>query len=175
MYIQPNSDIYIFHGVPLDNTYTDTIWFDNATAQQNYFFNSALNKIHFPANYYVRRTKQSVRVDRNQDEIYSYNYMAFRNTAYSGKWFYAFITNMTYINDNCTEIEFEIDVMQTWLFEVTLDPCLVEREHTVSDNPGENLALEPVDLGMIVCNQTLETEYFDAYHAVIAQADSSST
>lgn len=175
MYIQPNSTIYIYHGIPLDNTYTDTIYFSTEQAQQNFFLSDRYNHILFTQQSYVRQNKNRVRLDIPYDSIYNYNYMSFRNTAYGTKWFYAFITDITYINNNCTEIEFEIDVMQTWLFEVTLDPCLVEREHTATDVPGENLALEPVDLGMIVCNQTLETEFFDSYHAVIGQADSSTT
>lgn len=175
MYISPNSDIYILQDVPLDNTYTDTIYFSNVTAQHQFFLGGNFTFMHFAQNTYVRPTRQSVKVEVLADNIYHYNYMVFRNTAYGTKWFYAFITNIEYINDHCTQIDFEIDVMQTWITEVQLEPSLVEREHSATDNIGENIASEQVDLGRIICDHTVETEFFDAYHAVIASASNSTT
>lgn len=31
-------------------------------------------------------------------------------------------------------VEFEIDELQTWLFEMQLKECYIERQHTVTDN-----------------------------------------
>ena len=37
MYIAPNSTIHVLKGVPLDNTYRDTILFGTADEQRAYF------------------------------------------------------------------------------------------------------------------------------------------
>lgn len=170
MYIQPNSDIYIFHGIPLDNTYTDTIYFESLEAQTAFFMSNRYNNIHFFGQSYQRENRNYCRLNILADDILDYNYMAFRNTSYGSKWFYAFITQINYVNDHMTEVEYEIDVMQTWLFETTLDPCMVVREHTANDAIGAHLAPEPVDIGRIICDSVFETPYFDSYVAVIAMA-----
>ena len=90
--------------------------------------------------------------DVKADDIYKCNYMMFRNTAYGNKWFYAFITGIEYVNDNCTNVTFEIDVMQTWFFVHNMDACFVEREHPVTDEIGEHYEPENVDTGEYVFN-----------------------
>jgi len=51
------------------------------------------------------------------DYFYDCNYLCFQNGGFGNKWLYAFISDILYINENCTAITFEIDVMQTWLFD----------------------------------------------------------
>ena len=52
----------------------------------------------------------------------------YQNENYSNKWFYAFITNMTYVNDGLTYVQIATDVYQTWQFDITFKKCFVERE-----------------------------------------------
>ena len=150
MYINPNSDIKLLHNVPLDPTYDHTLWFNNKTAQTNYF--SGLVKKDFINQSYLRVNKGVARLDVKADNIYDCNYMMFRNTSYGSKWFYAFIKEIEYVNDNCSNVTFEIDVMQTWFFDYSLDKCFVEREHSVTDNLFENVVTENIDKGEYVAN-----------------------
>lgn len=150
MYINPNSDIWLLHSIPLDNTYEHTIYFETDTAQYNYFSKYVLKK--FNKQSYLRVNKGVATLDVKADEIYNCNYMMFRNTAYGSKWFYAFITGVEYVNDNCTNVTFEIDVMQTWFFVHNVGECFVEREHSVTDNLFENLVDENFELGDFVSN-----------------------
>ena len=149
MYIQPNSTIILLKGVPLDNTYTDTIYFASATAQYNHF--SSYTKKTFGNQTYQRVNKEKIRLQVKADDIYDYNYLMFRNTSYGSKWFYAFIKEVNYVNDSTSEIVYEIDVMQTWFFEHQLERSYVEREHTLTDEIGENIIAENIDLGPIKC------------------------
>lgn len=151
MYIQPNSDIYLLAGIPLDNTYTDTIWFDNATSQYNWFNGKAVRR--FTEQYYQRVNRNRIRVNVSSDLLYNCNYLMFRNTNFGNRWFYAFITKPPeYINNAVAEIEYEIDVMQTWLFDYQMNrPVWVERNHTVSDVIGQNVVAEPFQLGEPIC------------------------
>lgn len=150
MYIAPNSTIILLKDVPLSRDYTDTIFFASAAAQTSYF-QSAYVKKTFSAQSYQRVKKWVMRLEVLADEIYDYNYMMFQNTSFGSKWFYAFITNVEYLNNSVSEITYELDVMQTWLFEATVKPSYVERETPETDVIGANIAPEPIDIGPVKC------------------------
>lgn len=145
MYIAPNGTIKILHDVPLDNTYQHTLYFASAAAQQSWFNNRV--KYTLQNQYYTRLNRGIIRVAVLADNIYDCNYVMYQNTGFGNKWFYAFITSVEYINNEVAEIRFEIDVIQTWLFEFHLQPCFIERMHTATDNIGENIAPEGLELG----------------------------
>lgn len=149
MNIEPNTTIYLLRNVPLDNTYTDTMWFENASSQWTHFktrVDTDQGKV-FTRNTYQRVEKGVMRLQVSADDIYNYNYMMFQNTNYGTKWFYAFINYVDYINNAVAEIHYEIDVMQTWAFDYQLGQCIVEREHSATDVPGDNIQPEPFDIG----------------------------
>ena len=157
MYIAPNTTIKILHGVPLDPTYDHTIYFASESAQSTYFSGKA--KYVLTAQSYQRVQRGYMRVEIQAESLYDCNYLMFQNTSFGTKWFYAFIKSVEYINNAVSQIEFEIDVMQTWFFDYTLDACFVEREHTVTDNLYENIVEENLNLGdEAVC---ISTETFD--------------
>lgn len=150
MYIQPTTNIRLLKDVPLDTTYDHTIYFESATAQYNYFI--GLQKYNL-TNYTYQRVKRGIaRVGIKADNLYDCNYMMFQNTAYGNKWFYAFITAVEFVNNECAEIYFELDVMQTWFFDYELEYCFVDREHTTSDTIGEHIEPENLDVGEYVYN-----------------------
>lgn len=171
MYIEPNSIIKIYHNVPLDNTYNHTLYFANKSAQNVYFHEDSLQnilKFRVETQSYQRVVKGSMRVALNSDKLYDCNYLAFQNTSFGQKWFYAFITGVEYINNETSEITFEIDVMQTYMFDTEVKECFVEREHSETDNVGEHLQSEPINIGDSVCVEIGETNYFNSYSVVIA-------
>lgn len=160
MYIEPKTNIRLLKNVPLDNTYNHTIYFENETQQRNYFI--GLEKYNLTNYSYTRKGRGVARVGILSDNLYDCNYMMFQNTAFGNKWFYAFIKSVEYINNETSEIMFEIDVMQTWFFNFALEQSFVEREHSVSDDIGEHILPEPVELG----------EYkFDAYNKLTSVLD----
>lgn len=150
MYIEPQTNIKILRDCPLDTTYDHTLWFYSANAQVSYF--SGLTKYNMTNYSYQRVQKGVARVGIKADNLYDCNYMMFQNTAYGNKWFYAFITSVEYVNDVTSNISFEIDVMQTWLFDYSPDHCFVEREHAESDQIGANIIPENLDTGEYVYN-----------------------
>lgn len=166
-YITPDSDVILLMGVPLTPDYINSIYFDGRGSQATYF-QSNFTKTTLSKLSYIRVNQNRIRITGNAETFYPYNYMMFKNTAYGSKWFYAFILKAHYVNDNTTELEFEIDELQTWLKDMTLRSSFVERETTATDNIGEHLAPEPVDLGNIISDAILDTGYFDDYLAVVA-------
>ena len=150
MYIEPRTNIRILKDVPLDTTYEHTIYFENAQAQYDYFI--GLQKYNL-TNYSYQRVQRGIaRVGIKADNLYDCNYMMFQNSAYGNKWFYAYITSVEFLNNETSEISFEIDVMQTWFFDCDPDYCFVEREHSLTDNVGEHIEPENVATGEAVFN-----------------------
>lgn len=171
MVIAPNTDIILLRNVPLDNTYTDTLYFSNATEQFNHFYNtSTYAKKVFGNNTYQRVNSGVMRIEVSADEIYNYNYLMFRNTNYGSKWFYAFITGVEYVNNAIAEIRYEIDVMQTYFFDYELEQCYVDRETSATDNVGENILDEPVELGPIKTYETNRSGLFEGWGVLISTA-----
>lgn len=146
--ITPNTDIYLLK-VPLEIDDINQLDFASKTAQYNYF--NSLPK-YAVEDYTYQRKDSTIRFGGNYDELISYNYVMYRNTEYSNKWFYAFITNMEYVNDNMTLITIKTDTFQTWQFDLIYKPCLIEREHTNDDTIGSNTLPENLELGEIVAN-----------------------
>lgn len=159
MYINPNSTIKILRNVPLDNTYEHTIYFADSSTQSSYF--SGLAKYTFEAQSYQRVKRGYIRVATNAENLYDCNYLMFQNSAFGSKWFYAFIKSVEYINNGVSEIEFEIDVMQTWHFNYNLQECFVEREHSATDVIGENIVPENLKLGEYKYSNIQSTEIKD--------------
>lgn len=145
MYIAPNSTVKIMRNVPLDNSYNHTVKFADLNAQENYFSGANVVKYTFERVSYQRAEKETMRLEVRTEDLYDCNYLAFRNTSFGTKWFYAFITGWEYINNETTEITYEIDVMQSYLFDIDVKQCYVEREHVVNDTIGANTIAEPID------------------------------
>lgn len=171
MYIEPNSNIKIYRNVPLDNTYNHTLYFSSLSDQNAYFHgNSGILKYNLTSQSYQRVVKGSMRIAIKADNLYDCNYLAFQNASFGSKWFYAFITGVEYVNNETSEITFEIDPVQTYFFDVHLRECYVEREHSSSDKPGDNIVAENIDIGDITCNAVSGSGHFSSYVAVVATA-----
>lgn len=146
--ITPNTDLYLLK-VPLEINALNQLDFENASSQYNYF--NSLPKVTVD-DFTYQRKDGTIRFPMQMDEIITYNYCMYRNTEYSDKWFYAYITNMEYINDNMTLISIKTDSWQTWQFNLNYKPCLIDREHTNDDTVGKNTLPEGLELGDFVIN-----------------------
>ena len=147
----PNGTIKLLAGVPLDNSYTHTVKYASAGAQTAAF--AAKVKHTYEHCTYIRETNR-IRIPDVYDDVVMCNYLMYQNQGYgNNKWFYAFITGVYYVNDHATEIEFELDVMQTWAFDYDILPGFVERNHTATDVIGEHILPEPVNTGELVITQ----------------------
>lgn len=146
--IRPQTDIILLK-VPLQLNQEHQLNFANATAQFNYF-NSLPKLTEYNATY--QRKDNTIRYGANFEDLVGYNYVMYRNEPYGNKWFYAFIDNMEYINDNMTALSIRTDVYQTWQFDITMQRTFVEREHTNDDSVGSNVVPEDLEKGDYVYN-----------------------
>lgn len=149
--ITPNSDVILLK-VPLEIDEANQLTFSNATAQYNYFNGLSGKKV--LDKYTYQRKDDTIRVGDLYDNLYSYNYVMYRNTNHGSKWFYAFITGMEYINDSVTAIKIKTDVWQTWQFDLSYKTTFVEREHVNDDTIGAHTIDENLHLGEFVINSS---------------------
>lgn len=144
-----------FLNVPLENDYKHTLWFATKSAQENYFASKVVKTMDKCS--YQRKDK-IIRASFHIDTMYNCNYVMYKNKAYGDRWFYAFITDMEYVDDGRTDIHIETDVMQTWKFDVTIRPSFVEREHVTDDTVGLHTVPEQLETGEYVCNGSDELD-----------------
>lgn len=134
--------------VPLENDYKHTLYFTDKPSQYSYFTGKT---IHTANNCTYQRKDNVIRFPKQYDAVYGCNYVMYRNTAYTDKWYYAFITKKEYVNDERTDIYIETDVIQSYLHDYTVQPSFIEREHVDSDEVGEHTVAEMLETGDYVC------------------------
>lgn len=125
---QRHTGVRLLSGVPFDNTYTHTRWFDSEAQQTSYF--TSYSPVKQGVTYSYQREQAVFRVDASRESLLNVNYIMYQNTEYKNKWFYGFVTELEYKNDDVTFVHFQIDVMQTWMFNYTFKPSYIVREHT---------------------------------------------
>ena len=149
-WVEPIGYVRLLKGVALEPGYENTIYFESKQEQYNYFFHH--DGISFNEQTYTRYNRGIIRVARNIRDCYQVNYLMYCNDVPSGysssqKWFYCFVSEVNYIAENVTEIVFEPDLLQTWMFDYDLGSCYVERQHTTTDEPGDWLEEEGLEIG----------------------------
>lgn len=169
MVIAPQTEIKLLK-VPLTLDNKNQITFSNVQSQFNYF--NSLPSITLDNATYLRK-EGVIRFDQQIDSILQYNYIMYQNESYSNKWFYGFITNMVYKNDNMTDIYFTLDVFQTWQFDIIFKESFVEREmiNVSEDVPGANLLPEGLETGEYTIAGTAEFDELEPIYIVAFTGD----
>lgn len=162
--IIPQTVFKLLSDVPFTPEQKHTINFPNVTAQTTYM-NSKVAYT-FSDMSFVRHTGHSVRIKISSEAIYHCSYCMFQNLGFGTKWFYAFITNIEYVNNETAELEILIDGFQTWLFNLNIGRCFVEREHVSDDTIGSHTLPEGLDIGPYVANAT-DTYFFKNWKIII--------
>lgn len=145
MLVVPQTEVRLINNVPLNKSYEHQMTFNDKTAQANYFINKSAHT--FQDFTYVKEDG-SIKVPKGRDSLYACNYVMFKNTDFTGKWFYGFITKLEYVNPDTTKVHFELDVFQTWQFDFTFNPSFVEREHAKRWNSDGTPVVNTIDEGL---------------------------
>jgi hypothetical protein len=150
MAITPNTELRLIKcNLNLDNN--NQLTFASAEAQYNYF-NSLPHLTITQISY--QRKDEYIRYPAHIDSLIEYNYVMYKNSNYTNKWFYAYINKMEYENDNCTRVYIKTDVFQTWQFNLTYMKSFVEREHVNNDTIGLHTVPENLETGEYIINAT---------------------
>lgn len=161
--VTPSGSIYLCK-TPLINDYKNQLTFSNAAAQLTYFTST----VNFSFDNYTYVKKDNViKVGKNIDEIINCNYLFYRNTGFTSKYYFCFITNMEYINENCTAITIETDCFQSYQFDISYKRCFVEREHVNDDTIGLHTIEEGIDTGEIIQQDLVDDTSFQKHWIVV--------
>lgn len=159
-WIYPNSTIHLLENIPLTNAYIHTVDYSDRSAQLQDFL--SYNVLTLDNYTYIRNN--TIKVEGQIKNLYAVNYMLFKNTNFENKWFYAFVTSVEYLNNETCIITYEIDIMQTYLFDFMAMPSYVERETVAHDDLFGSLTDEELEVG--------EYQVKSAYHPDIFDSDS---
>ena len=173
-WIQPDSTVRLFSGIPLDHSYENCIYFSSRTACTTYFSN--LNpKYELDNLSYIRHSNNKIKVSVAADNILDCNYLCFQNTAFGNKWFYAFILDVEYTNNNSSIITYEIDVINTYLWDCAIGTSYIIRQHSVIDTIGSNIVDEPFTFNGYKVNKTHASHFIESIFYICGILDADDT
>lgn len=130
--------------VPLESDYSNTLWFPNVEAQTTYFTNKIVKT--FDDFNYIKKDNTIV-IAEEIDKLYNCNYIMYKNSNFSTRWFYAFINRMEWASNGSTRLYVSTDVIQTWFFDITYYQSYVDRCHSDTDVAGDNIVPEDFTTG----------------------------
>lgn len=122
------SKIYLLKDIDLDITQEHTIDFENVDAQTAYFESHIFTSWDSTLGFSYLRENMPIKCPKNKDTLFGCNYLMYKNDTLN-KWFYCFITRKEYIAEDCTKLYIKTDPMQTFMFDYSLLPSFIEREH----------------------------------------------
>ena len=82
---------------------------------------------------YVKHSRNTIKLQQSLATVMTCNYIAFINPSFENRVFYAEIVDFEYVNNATVEIRYEIDWFQTFMFDFTANPCLIERQHLTAN------------------------------------------
>ena len=119
MTITPSSNIILLK-TPMELSDNNQLTWSSLNEQYTYF--SGLPKLELEDATYQRK-EGVIRFPTNPtttyEDLLQYNYCMYQNEAYNNKWFYAYITEINYVNDGMSTIKLETDVWNTWWNDIT--------------------------------------------------------
>lgn len=143
----PDSSLRLLN-MRMDSELRNTLWFPDRNTQTNWFL-SQTDFISFTDYSYVKKDNTIVLACREED-IWRFNYVMYQNTNFSSKWFYAFIVKREWASDYSTRIYLKTDPLQTWMFDWSLMTSFIERQHSTTDTPGDNIIPEPIGGSQVI-------------------------
>ena len=143
-----NSEIILAKNINIDKDYNNVI--DYSESKMLELVNSNNHFVAKANDYSFIRPQNKIYVKFSYSQCLTSNYIAFQNKDYDNKWFFAWIDDVTYINDGNTEISYTIDAWSTWFDKWNLKPCYVLRHHVKSDKVGEHTLPEGLETGEYV-------------------------
>lgn len=129
---------------PLESDYSNTLWFPNVAAQTAYFTGKIVKT--FDDFNYIKKDNTIV-VAEEIDKLYNCNYIMYKNSNFTTRWFYAFINRMEWASNSSTRLYVSTDVIQTWFFDITYYQSYVDRCHSSTDVVGDNIVPEDFTTG----------------------------
>ena len=156
------TNILLLNVKEIDNSYNHTYYFDSKENQSKFFDSKIVYQLNDTQ--YTRINQNSIQVEYNIETMENVDYM--KTTVYDdrgrGHSRYYFITNKFYVNENVTCLVLELDVIQTFLFDLNLNRVMSLVDRTmIKDNENGNVYAEEL--------QEIEDLNIDHYNIISKQ------
>ncbi|KKP77834.1 MAG: Tail protein [Candidatus Moranbacteria bacterium GW2011_GWF2_35_39] len=124
------TEVYLINNVNFPSDYTDVVDFETIEQQRSYFNSRKVMGYDSEATY-LRDRAEMFRLKIPKIDVEKYSYFMFTNTSLTGnsKTYYAFITNVIYVQPDITQVEFKVDVWQTYMFDYEIKDTFIDRQH----------------------------------------------
>lgn len=158
-----DSKIILATGIKLDNDYKNVLSY---TTQQMLNLVTT-NAVASSTNYsFIREDKNVIQVNFPYSQVCNANYMAFQNIDYNNRWFFAFIRDIVFVNNNTVNVYFDTDVWSTFYNDLTINKCFVEREHVNDDTIGLHTIPENLNTGdaIQIVDDIYESEIGESFY-----------
>lgn len=164
-----NSIVIIARNIKIDKNYQNCLTY----SEQEMYNLCYQNRVNMSNSFsFVKESENSIRVPFSYQDCLSSNYLAFQNSRYSNKWFFAFIDSVEYVSDGASLINFTVDIFSTWFSYWNPVSTFVIREHTNDDTVGSNLVDEGLGLGEFKCNKVNDNLHpFDGFKPVLGVSE----
>ena len=162
-----NGKILLIKNIHLDREYTNVLSYTESQMLEL----CKSNLVAQADNYSFIRSTRSIMAGFTYNQCLQANYIAFQNTDYSNKWFFAWIDDVIYKGDKNTEITFTVDAWSTWFDKWQKKVCYINRQHVLDDTVGLHTINENLDVGQLICDNTTIVNELGAesfYYFVIA-------
>lgn len=144
----PSTNLRLLN-VSLESGYTDTLWFPDVATQTNYFLGKVVRQIN---DFNFIKKDNTITVNGNVESFYNCNYIMYQNANFSNKWFYAFIDRVEWASNSSTRLYCSTDAIQSWFFDITYYQSFIERQHSTTDEAGDNIVPEPFSVPIVKFN-----------------------
>lgn len=139
-----DGEIILCQGIKLDKDFVNVLSYDESSmvslCRNNMIATSSSYSILDP-------TINSIDVSLSYASCIYANYIAFKNPHYGNKWYFGFVNKVKYVSNNCTTIEFDVDVFSTWYSSMNIGQAFIEREHVSDDTVGLHTIEEGLETG----------------------------
>ena len=159
--IIPDSVIELYADVPISGGHQ--LIFSSKNKQAQYFANKKL----FTRNDCTyQRKNRAIRIQIKMSLARKCDYLSFINPSFENIKYYARIVDTQYVNNETTDIIFEIDSWQTFMFDAEYKACSILREHLTEadyvkakENPWRRDIPELLTDEGLPCGESLEKIY----------------
>lgn len=104
---------------------TDTMYFENEEKQKQYFENHNSRILLNDFSFYPPHYKNTITLTNNDVDFKSkINYL---RLTYNDKYYYYFIRNIIYVSEDVVKLEIEMDVVQTYMFNIKFNYAHIDR------------------------------------------------
>lgn len=162
-----NSEIILCSGIKMDKNYENVLSYNESN-----MVSLCRNKSIYNGTKYSIIQPDTIDIATQYENCIYANYLAFINPNYGNKWFFAWVTNVEFLNPGTTRITFQIDVWSTWYQKFNVGKAFIEREHVSDDTVGKHTIPENLETGEYTIHSEVDaTDLTDVCPVVCSTKD----